>query len=77
MNQPSVIKKVVAAFSNSADAATHVSSPVALSEMPETPGLNLPDGKISTATRKKLLPFTAAGAEGAKKDRAMSGSGKR
>jgi hypothetical protein len=37
-----------------------ISSAVALSEMPETPGLNLAREKISTATRKKLVPFTTA-----------------
>jgi hypothetical protein len=30
------------------------------SEMPETPGLKLPQEKISTATRKRLSPFLRA-----------------
>jgi hypothetical protein len=30
------------------------------SEMPETPGLKLPQGKISTATRKRLVVNGAA-----------------
>jgi hypothetical protein len=29
-------------------------SPSGLSEMPETPDLKLPDGQITTATRRKL-----------------------
>jgi hypothetical protein len=69
MNQPSAIKKAVAAFSKSAGGATRVSA--VFSEMPETPGLNLPEGKISTATRKRLLPFTATGSKGRKKTRAI------
>jgi hypothetical protein len=44
----SVIKKVVAAVAGS--------QLLLRSEMPETPGMKLAPGKISTATRKKITP---------------------
>jgi hypothetical protein len=46
MQKRSVVDKVVRA----------ISSPAAplLTELPETPGLRLPEGKISTATRKQF-----------------------
>jgi hypothetical protein len=50
MEKVSIIKKVVGAFADASSAGLR-------NEMPETPGLKLPEGKISTATRKKLLPF--------------------
>ena len=40
----------------SATPETRMSSPT-LAEMPETPALSLRGGKISTATRKRLLPI--------------------
>lgn len=70
MNQPSAIKKAIVTFSKSAGGATGVSA-VFVSEMPETPGLNLPEGTISTATRKRLLQFTATESKGEKKKRAI------
>jgi hypothetical protein len=33
------------------------------SEMPETPGMNLPQGKISTATRKRFVANSAGAGE--------------
>ena len=48
MDNPSVIKKVAASASRGLGI-----------ELPETPGLKLPQGKISTATRKQLRPFIA------------------
>jgi hypothetical protein len=50
MEKRSIIKKVVGAL-------TETASPAIGAELPETPGLKLPRGKISTATRKRLLPF--------------------
>jgi hypothetical protein len=44
----SVIKKVVAAVTGSETVLLR-------SEMPETPSMNLPQGKISTATRKQFV----------------------
>jgi hypothetical protein len=44
----SVVKKAVAAFNGSE------TLPLG-SELPETPGLRLPQGKISTATRKTIV----------------------
>jgi hypothetical protein len=52
MEKHSIIKKVVGAFTGSTSAGLG-------SELPETPGLKLLPGKMSTATRKKLLPFIA------------------
>ena len=51
MEKRSIVKKVAAVFAGS-------SSPALGSEMPEKPGLKLPEGKISTATRKRLLPLS-------------------
>jgi hypothetical protein len=51
MEDRSIIKRVVGALTGS-------TSPRPGCEMPETPNLKLPEGKISTATRKKLLPLT-------------------
>jgi hypothetical protein len=51
MDKPSMIKKVVATLTSSAQWLG--------SELPETPGLKLPQGKISTATRKQLHPLIA------------------
>jgi hypothetical protein len=70
MNQPSAIKRAIVTFSKSAGGATGVSA-FFFSDMPETPGLNLPEGKISTATRKRLLPYTATKSKGEKKKRAI------
>jgi hypothetical protein len=53
MEKRAMVKKNAAAFAGSAPAGI-------CSEMPETPGLKLPQGKISTATRKKLLPFVVS-----------------
>jgi hypothetical protein len=50
MEERSTVKKVAAVFTGS-------SSPAFGSEMPETSGMKLPEGKISAATRKQLLPF--------------------
>jgi hypothetical protein len=48
MEKRSVLKKVVDTFSGPA--------PLTLGcELPEAPGLKLPQGKISTATRKQFL----------------------
>jgi hypothetical protein len=51
----SAIKKVVAAFTGSESLLG--------SEMPETPGLKLPQGKISSATRRKIVANRAGAAE--------------
>ena len=51
MEKPSIVKETSGAITGSASAALR-------SEMPETPRLKLPEGKVSTATRKKLLPVT-------------------
>ena len=48
----SPIKKVVA--------AAGASGPILGCEMPETPGLKLPQGKISTATRRKFVATDGA-----------------
>jgi hypothetical protein len=48
MEKSLVLKKVVDTFSS-------LSKPVLGRELPETPGLKLPQGKISTATRKQFL----------------------
>jgi hypothetical protein len=53
MEKRSIVKKVAAVFTGS-------SSPALGSELPETPAMKLPEGKISTATRKQLLPFIVA-----------------
>jgi hypothetical protein len=50
MEKRSILKKVAETFDGSASPGC---------ELPETPGLKLPIGKISTATRKQLLPFGA------------------
>jgi hypothetical protein len=68
MGKSLITKKVVRASGNSADPATGMSPPMVLAEMPETPRLNLPKGKISTATRRQLLPFTVGGADAAEKN---------
>jgi hypothetical protein len=51
MEKRSILKKVAETFDGS-------ESPTLGCELPETPGLKLPIGKISTATRKQLLPFS-------------------
>jgi hypothetical protein len=51
----SAIKKVVAAVTGSESLRG--------SEMPETPGLKLIQGKISTATRKTIVANAAAAAD--------------
>jgi hypothetical protein len=48
MEKRSVLKKVVDTFSGAATTTLGC-------EFPETPGLKLPQGKISTATQKQFL----------------------
>jgi hypothetical protein len=65
MEKPSIIKKDGQAINSAA--APVLDDLAGLIEMPETPGLKLPEGKISTATRKQLFPFIARGSVGARK----------
>jgi hypothetical protein len=52
----SVLKKVVTAIAGAETVLLR-------SEMPETPSMNLPQGKISTATRKRLVANRAGAGE--------------
>jgi hypothetical protein len=65
MEKSSTIKKAGRATHNAV--APLLDDPAARIEMPETPGLKLPEGKISTATRKQLFPFIARRPNGARK----------
>jgi hypothetical protein len=53
MKRSSNIKRELKAINSS----VMVESAITLTEMPETPELKLLPGKVSTATRKTLLPF--------------------
>jgi hypothetical protein len=65
MEKSSMIKKAGHAINDAT--APMLDDHGGLIEMPETPGLKLPEGKISTATRKQLFPFIARGPVGARK----------
>jgi hypothetical protein len=56
----------------SVEPAARMSSPI-LAEMPETPALNLGGGKISTATRKRLLPIAGADPRDSRESRTAGG----
>jgi hypothetical protein len=56
----------------SAEPAARMSSPI-LAEMTETPALNLGGGKISTATRKRLLPIAEPGPGNSRESRTAGG----
>ena len=60
MEKPLISNESSSAITRSASAALR-------SEMPETPRLKLPEGKVSTATRKKFLPFLVDKTGGPKK----------